>query len=70
MRETMTPQGTLKTLNKYLSAKNESYLDEGLAKLVPKSSIPKYRSIAKLISYPLQLNDHTMYLRKPSYLCH
>lgn len=45
MWETMTQEWTLKTLNKFLSAKNESYFDEELAKEVPKTSIPKYHRV-------------------------
>lgn len=45
MGETMTQEGTLKTLNKFLSAENESYLDEELAKEVPKTSIPRYHRV-------------------------
>lgn len=41
----MTQEGTLKTLNKYLSPKSESYLDKELAKEVPKTSIPKYHRV-------------------------
>ena len=71
----MTQKGTYlkktkkkKTLNKYLSTKNESYLDEELAK---KNFYPQIsQSIAKFISYPLQLDNNTIFLRKPSYMCY